>query len=183
MGDLYVILTVILTMNTAYVDQMDTGSQGKYNCLPTSIEIASNILDVDFSAEETRDKLGYSGDIFLPDVYPYIESSGMNYESYALIRDVDVLKSELNKGRLIVVTFNNSNIRAFMDSKTQTRGIYYGEAWHSVLIKAYTDEYFLIEDPFSMGRKRNGKYIGQNILVPYKYFIGENIYYISLWVE
>ena len=43
MKDLYVILAVVLTMNTAYVDQLDTGSQGRYNCLPTSIEIASNI--------------------------------------------------------------------------------------------------------------------------------------------
>ena len=34
-----------------------------------------------------------------------------------------------------------------------------------------------------MGRKRNGKYIGQNILVPHKYFVGKDIYYISLWVE
>ena len=181
MGDLYVILAVILTMNTAYVDQMNTGNQGKYNCLPTSVEIASNILDIDFSAEETRDKLGYGGDIFIPDIYPYIEESGMKYDSYTLIKDETVLKRELDKGRLIVVTFNNSNIKMFMDSNKQTQGIYYGEAWHSVLIKAYTDDCFLIDDPFSMGRKRNGKYIGQNILVPYKYFVGKDIYYISLW--
>ena len=102
MGDLYVILAVILTMNTAYVDQINTGNQGKYNCLPTSVEIASNILDVDFSTEETRDKLGYSGDVFVPDIYSYIEESGMKYDSYTLIKDETVLKRELDKGRSIV---------------------------------------------------------------------------------
>ena len=181
MKDLYVILAVVLTMNTAYVDQLDTGSQGRYNCLPTSIEIASNILDKEFDTEKVREELGYNGDIFLPDIYPFIEQAGLKYDAYTLISSEEVLKKELDKGRLVVACLNNKKLKTFMDSNDSTRGIYYGEAYHSVLIKAYTDECFLIDDPFSMGRKRNGKYIGQNILVPYEYLVSKDIYYISLW--
>jgi len=180
MSKYMIMLPVVLMLQTPYIDQNSTGDYGDYNCLPTTVEMAASIYGLEFNTAEVREGLNHSGGLDLSEIYRYLEESGFGYR-LEFINNKDTIKAYLDNGSLIVAIIDTENLMSFMNSNQKTKGIYYDNARHCILIKAYSDTEFLVDDPFSMNRKYNGEYIGRNVFIPQDYLIDENFDYLVLW--
>lgn len=163
-------LSIVLMMNTNYIDQLSTGEYGRYNCLPTAIEMACNIYGAELNTEEIMEENNLTDGSNFLDIVPYIDTTIVEYEQDYYIATKEELMQYLDEG-VVVVTVKTRDLMEFMNSNRQTKGIYYGYANHAILIKAYTETEFLIDDPFSDRRKYKGEYVGRNIFVPHEYLI------------
>ncbi|MGB5823255.1 MAG: C39 family peptidase [Proteocatella sp.] len=182
MSKYMIMLSIVLMLQTPYVDQNSTGNYRDYNCLPTAIEMAASIYGLEFNTSKIREGLNHNGGLNLSEMYLYLDESGFGYK-LEFIDNKNTIRDYLDDGSLIIAIVDTKNLMSFMNSNEKTKGIYYDNARHCILIKAYSDTEFLVDDPFSMNRKYDGEYIGRNVFIPQDYLIDENFDYLILWVE
>ena len=172
-------LSIVLMMNTNYIDQLSTGEYGRYNCLPVAIEMACNIYGAELETEEIMEENNLTNGSNFLDIIPYIDTKKIDYERDYYIADTEEMMEYLDGG-VVVATIQTKDLMPFMNSNSKTKGIYFGSANHAILIKAYTDTEFLIDDPFSYYRRYKGEYIGRNIFVPHEYLIKNSNDYLII---
>ena len=165
MKDFYIGLSIILCLNTEYIDQQDTMYYSQYSCLPTCVEMALDNYGIDFDRNKFMKNNYINGGTSVEDVKKELDSMSVKYKDELIFHTDDIIR-ELEKGNYVIMMFNTSDITSFMNTSEITKGIYYGKARHSVLIKGFDGLSFIIDDPFSMGRKYNEKPIGNNVLIP-----------------
>lgn len=162
---MYFGLSLILCLNTNYLDQQDTLYYGQYSCLPTCVEMALDNYGVEFNRSEFMKNNYSNGGTSVSRVKKELDLMGVKYKDELIFHTEDIIE-ELENGNYVIFMFDTSEMFDFMNRSNITRGIYYGSARHSVLIKGFDGLSFVIDDPFSMGRHYEDRLIGNNILVP-----------------
>ena len=165
MKNIFVGLSLVLCLNTDYIDQQDTAYYNQYSCLPTCVEMALDNYGVEFNRSDFMKNNYSNGGTSVSSVKKELDLIGVKYKDELIFHTEDIIE-ELESGNYVIFMFDTSEMFDFMNRSDATRGIYHGRARHSVLIKGFDGLSFVVDDPFSMGRNYEGKPIGKNILIP-----------------